>query len=255
MRRRPSPFALAVLTPPIVLPTHYLAVLPHEFAHRFMAWGLGHLSDPVAIDWGGASLANLLLLVNIDEGVDYDAVRATGPAWHVALIAVAGPGLANGALLALSRLGLDRAARSGTRPLAYYALYWFWLMNLANIYDYVPMRTFATHADVRHFLDGTGLSPWTVYVLGGYVVAALIVGMLRTVLPLTYRTLDLPLAQRSALLITSAAILFGYFALPGFFAGDPMSLLLAGTSVAAIPAIVFVCWPDRPWVEGRMART
>ena len=29
-----------LLTPPVVLLAHYLAVLPHEFAHRFMAWAL-----------------------------------------------------------------------------------------------------------------------------------------------------------------------------------------------------------------------
>jgi hypothetical protein len=65
-----------LLTPPVVLLAHCLAVLPHEFAHRFMAWALGVPIDPLAIDWGGTSLANVLLLIHIDEGLDYGALLA-----------------------------------------------------------------------------------------------------------------------------------------------------------------------------------
>jgi len=37
------------MTLPIAIVAHHLAVPPHEFAHRLMASGLGHLADPLAM--------------------------------------------------------------------------------------------------------------------------------------------------------------------------------------------------------------
>ncbi|RAX30094.1 UNVERIFIED_CONTAM: hypothetical protein DQE83_27380, partial [Escherichia coli] len=47
------------------------------------------------------------------------------------------------------------------------------------------MRVFGT-GDVQHFLAGTGWSPWWVWTLGGYGVAALIVDLYARVLPRAY---------------------------------------------------------------------
>src|SRR6516165_7582866 len=100
--RTPTAWLLAS-TPVVLLLTHYAAVLPHELMHSIVAWLLGIKANPLIIDWGGTSILNILLLIHIDENVDYTAALAAGKRWQVALIAFAGPGLANGGLYLLSR--------------------------------------------------------------------------------------------------------------------------------------------------------
>lgn len=101
----------------MLLLTHALAVLPHEFAHSIVAWLFGLKSNPLHIDWGGRSLLNILLLIHIDENVDYTAALHAGKDWQVALVAFAGPGLANGGLYLLSRR-LIRSPRLARSPVA-----------------------------------------------------------------------------------------------------------------------------------------
>ena len=61
-----------------ILLAHYAAVLPHEYAHSFMAFALGYKSDPLVIHFGGTSVGNLISLINIDEQVDYAPMFARG---------------------------------------------------------------------------------------------------------------------------------------------------------------------------------
>src|SRR5262249_18703856 len=138
------------------------------------------------IDWGGTSILNILLLIHIDENVDYTAALAAGKRWQVALIAFAGPGLANGGLYLLSRR-LIESRYVASRPFLAYVLFWFLFMNLANLFDYVPIRVFASDGDVEHFRLGTGISPWVIYAVGGYLVLWGLVDFYRVVLPYTLR--------------------------------------------------------------------
>ena len=75
-----------------ILLAHYLAVLPHEFMHSFVAWATGIKADPFDIHWGGGSFGNVLLLYNIDEKIDYKAAYAAGKGASVAAAVLAGPG-------------------------------------------------------------------------------------------------------------------------------------------------------------------
>ena len=90
-----------LITPIFILLSHYLAVFPHEYAHSFMAWLLGYKDNPLALNYGGSSLANILLLLNIDQNVDNQMIYASGHSAYVALIAFAGPAM-NGLLFTLS---------------------------------------------------------------------------------------------------------------------------------------------------------
>ncbi len=85
-----------------ILLAHYAAVLPHEYAHSFMAFALGYKSDPLVIHFGGTSVGNLISLINIDEQVDYAPMFARGDGPAAALVGIAGPGLANGTMYLLS---------------------------------------------------------------------------------------------------------------------------------------------------------
>ena len=240
---RPRVSWLLAATPIMVILAHYAAVLPHEFAHSIMAWILGIKDQPGNIDWGGASLPNILFLIHIDENVDYTAALDAGKHWKVALTAFAGPGIANVSLFLLSRYLITKPWFR-TRPDAANFLFWFLFMNLGNMYDYVPMRVFSDDGDVHNFIQGTGLSPWVIYVVGSYLVLWAIVDFYRNVLPLGLRLSGFftPTA-RGVTLVVATVFLFGYFANPSLLVGpDPRLQALAATSVMAIPPVIILLW-------------
>lgn len=233
---------LLAATPLVVLLTHYAAVLPHEFSHSIVAWLVGIKDQPGNIDWGGTSLLNIFLLIDIYENVDYLAALDAGKYWQVALTAFAGPGIANGALYLLSRRFIAAPSLS-TRPVATYVLFWFLFINLANLYDYVPIRAFAADGDVTHFRWGSGVSPWLIFAVAGYLVLWTIIDFYRKVLP---HSLDVvgfdSRAARAAVLILATLLLFGYFAIPGLEEPDAVSQFIARTSLLIIPVVVAANW-------------
>jgi hypothetical protein len=150
----------------LVVLAHHAAVIPHEYAHSFMAWALGYKSDPLVIHWGGRGVVNLLLLININQHVDYAAMFARGDGLAAALVGFAGPGLANGALYLLSLWLLLQPAVLGN-ALLFAFVFWFNFMNVGNFFDYVPIRTFASHGDIADIVQGLGTSPWVALVVLG----------------------------------------------------------------------------------------
>lgn len=255
------PFKLILITPVFILLSHYLAVFPHEYAHSLTAWVLGFKNNPLALSYGGTSWNNLLLLANIDENVNYQMIYSAGHGYLVALIAFAGPGIANGILFILSLL-LLRNDSIKQKPYLFYFLFWFNLMNLGNFYDYVPIRTFSTHGngDITHITMGLNISPWWIYIMGGYLVIFLIWQFFTSTLISTYVNLGINnTLSRANLLILCVFILFGFF---GGIIGEltspiPMpygeiSYFLSLTSFLIIPIIIIINWPARSWVNQKL---
>lgn len=235
-----------------MLLAHYLAVFPHEYAHSFMAWALGYKQNPLAIDYGGTSWLNIFLLFNIDENVNYNFLVAEGHPYYMALIGFAGPGIANGLLYLLS-LVLLANKNFQKKPFLFYFLFWFNFMNLANFYDYVPVRTFANHGDIGHITQGLGISPWWVYIVGGYFVAFVIWHFFTRTLIQAFIVLKLQTtALRAGLMMICVVVLFGYFGMAGFMGYGEISHFLSGTSVVLIPGVIVVCWPIRQWVKRQL---
>ncbi|MFB2598980.1 hypothetical protein ACEXQE_14410 [Herbiconiux sp. P17] len=235
-------WGLLASTPLLLLLTHYLAAIPHEFTHSFVAWMLGIKSDPLVITWGGDSIANILLLIDIDEHVDYKTALADGRFAAVAITALAGPLLANGGLYLIWRWVIGRAAVRA-RPVLSYVVFWLLVMNLANIWCYIPMRAFASNGDFVHFIWATNASPWLMYIIVGYLVVWGLFDFYRRVLPCTLEAATVtPRPARAIVLIVATAVIFGYFAIPGFVESDPVSQVIAGTSVLLIPPIVLLQW-------------
>jgi hypothetical protein len=83
---------------------------------------------------------------DIDEKADYDPIFAAGRGLVAALIAVAGVLFGNGILYLISQYGYQTAKSAGRSPLA---LFFFLLciINVGNLFSYIPARTFATHAE------------------------------------------------------------------------------------------------------------
>src|SRR5215469_13970317 len=113
-----------LITPVFILLSNYAAIFPHEYAHSIAAWLLGFKQHPFDINYGGTSWLNLLLLSNIDENVNYEMIYALGHGHAAALIAFAGPGIANGTKYLITLLLLN--TRSVQRHLyLYYFIFWF----------------------------------------------------------------------------------------------------------------------------------
>jgi hypothetical protein len=247
-----KPAKLIFVTPFLMLLAHYLAVLPHEYAHSFMAWALGYKQNPFDIIYGGTSWQNLILLINIDENVNYDIIMAQKHLYHMALIAFAGPGIANGVLYCLSLYLLPKE-KIQQKPYLYYFIFWFNFMNLANFYAYVPIRTFSPQGDIAHIAAGLTLSPWAIYIVAGYAVAFVFWNffthtLIRMFINLKIRTTQL----KVALMMTAVIVLFGYFGMAGFLDNGDISHFLSATSFIMIPGIIITCWPTRVWIKRQL---
>jgi hypothetical protein len=238
---------LIIVTPVFILLCHHLAFFLHEYAHAFVAWMLGYKISPFDINYGGFSPSNILLLSNVDQDVDNSAIYSLGHPGHVALIASAGL-IMNGILFVLSLFSLKHK-NIKDRPYTFYFLFLFNLMNLGNLYCYIPIRTFANTGDIFDIRDSLDLSPWWIYVIFTYLVAFLIWHFFTRTLIAGYINLKITtIALSSSFMIMCVFILFGYFGLAGFLNQDEISHFLSATSFVSIPGIILALWPTRNWV-------
>jgi hypothetical protein len=235
-----------------ILLAHYAAVLPHEYAHSFMAFALGYKSDPLVIRFGGKSLTNLLLLINIDEQVDYAAMFTRGDGRAAALTGFAGPGLANGTLYLLS-LFLLRRPSVRRNVFLFMLVFWFNLMNVGNFYDYVPIRTFVSQGDIGHITQGLGISPWAALVVLGIPTSIALWFLFTRTLPDVLGGIapDSPF-RRGFVVNASVVIIFGFFGLAGLVGYGEPSRTLSLLSACLIPIMLFLCSPSRRWMRSRV---
>ena len=98
--------------------------------------------------------------------MDYDPIFAAERGPVAALIAVAGVLFGNGISYLIFQYGYRTAKQAGRSMLA---LFFFLLciMNVGNLISYIPVRTFATHADMATVEQGLGISPWWLAIVLG----------------------------------------------------------------------------------------
>jgi hypothetical protein len=150
-------FALATFV--LALIAHAVAYLTHEYSHSLSAWLLGWMKEPFGIDYGPATVSNVIFLGDVSDNVDYVPIFAAGRGISATLIALAGPFAGNGVLYFIlywmASTGFVRARRA---LLSF--LYWLLLMCAANVWGYVPIRAITTHADIALAAQGLGISTW-----------------------------------------------------------------------------------------------
>lgn len=237
-------WVLVAATPVIAWLTHYLAVIPHEYAHSFMAWITGIKANPFLIDWGGTGLHNLITLGNIDEEVDYDQALSGGHNTAAALTAMAGAVIGNGVPYLIVRLLLLKRPAITDRPWVVYTLFWYVVFCVGNFYDYVPLRTFATGGDVDNFALATGWSRWAIYAVAGYLTLWAIVDLYRKAMPWTLGAAGFGRTRvaRAIVVVLATLALFVLYALPALEQPDPVSVFMGRTSLIIIPAVLLASW-------------
>lgn len=152
----------ALVTTVFAIVAHALAYLTHEYAHTLMAWSLGWMDKPFDVDYGAASVSNVIFLGDVSDNVPYDPIFASGHGLSAATIALAGPFLGNGLLYFLI-YALTRSAWVSSRRYVLMFLYWLSLMCAANVWSYVPIRSLTTHADIALAAKGLGISTWLLF--------------------------------------------------------------------------------------------
>lgn len=225
--------------------SHYIAVFPHEFSHSIVAWILALKSHPLNIDYGGTSLQNILFLSNIDENNNYYLMYLLGKKHLIPIIAAAGP-LMNGVLYILSSWALFSCRSLHKKPLFFYFIFWFNIMNLGNIFDYIPIRVFTTHGDIGHILFGlNNVSHWWIFIPGTYIVIFLYYLFFNKTLPLAYSIVCT--TQRKwqclLLLVLSSTILLAAFGLSGLEGYSTICTFISKIAILATPIIIIANLP------------
>lgn len=215
MISRPLPFAMGVgIT---VLLVHGISYFLHEYCHAVVAWLLGGKSNPLALDYGSSSVANLLFQQEVDENVDYGPIFEAHSGIQAALIAGAGPFLGNGITALLCHGIIVKMTRGGANrssKLALWVLIWFDAFATFNVWSYAPLRTLATHADMATLAKGLDISVWEVFPVAMMVGGWLLWRFCRIALRLAQVGLD-PADERGTVGVIILGICFLFYSTGG----------------------------------------
>lgn len=238
---RKSNIILLWLTPIYILLAQLTAYL-HEFGHSFTAWVLGFKNNPLDIIYGGWNWQNILFLAKIDENVNYAWITQSGHQSLISLIAFAGPFVS--LLIYLITLYL---LRKKFNSYLYYLIFWINLINVRELWAYVPLRSLSSTADIANINRSLDLSPWWIFILFSPPIAYAVWHFFSNTVKNAYEKLGLFSSASKATLFTLTVIYF--FTLTGLqiFAANYNSVtnVLTWASFAAIPFILFFYWPKK----------
>lgn len=243
---------LAIVTPIYFWLSHYIAVFPHEYAHSLVASLFGFKDHFWQIQYGGTSFGNVLLLIHIDEHVNYAAMHAAGKDWLIALTAFAGPGIGNGLTYAISLWCMTKSSIQ-SRKWLFYFIFWWNVNSIGNFIDYVPIRTFSARGDMANLAYGLHIYPWWILLVLGSCVMVVVWNFYSNTLTKTYKILELShkLAQVILLLIATL-ILFGFYGAAGLHHYGAPSHFISLLSLWAVIPVVTFNWPWRSWVLNKL---
>ncbi|MBD8880384.1 hypothetical protein IHE49_07815 [Rhodanobacter sp. 7MK24] len=201
----------------LLLVTHAIAYLTHEYSHSLTAWSLGWMSKPFGIDYGHPTLYNFLFLDDVGDNVNYPPIFASGHGLDAALIALAGPFVGNGLAYFIVYSLIRRTAVGTNRPGIAFA-YWFSLMCAGNVWGYVPLRAITTHADIALAAEGLHVSVWALFPFVAAPSLYIVQHFFRRTFPLCQQKITGGCGNNFIVLVTLTA--FWFFS---FFGGDGIS--------------------------------
>ena len=222
---------------------HAIGYMMHEYAHSFTAWLLHYKTNPLALNYGGLNLDNILFQNDIDENVDYAPIFAAGRGPLASLIAVAGVLLGNGASYLVSRVLYAKARQKKRRARAMF-FFWICVMSVGNFLAYVPVRTFATHADMATTAQGLNISAWVIALVLGIPFGVAIWHFFTKILPdaETFLFPNEPSLQ-AVLVLLAAYFVFVSMGGAGYRNyGSVSHWLSAFSEYVLFPVVTILCW-------------
>lgn len=239
---RKSNIILLWLTP-IYIWIAQLTAFIHEYAHSFTAWALGFKINPFDIIYGGWNWQNIIFLANIDENVNYALIDQLGQRHLISLIAFAGPGIATLSIYLITLYLL----RKNFNSYLYYLVFWINLVNIRELWAYVPLRALSTTADIANINYSLGISSWWIFILISPLVAWGVWNFFSNTIQNSYQKLGLfSTSSRVSLLIITIIYFFGLTCLQILTVNyNLITRALTWSSLLAIPFILFLCWPKQ----------
>ncbi|MBN1431147.1 MAG: hypothetical protein JW931_00060 [Methanomicrobiaceae archaeon] len=156
-----------------------IVILIHEFTHSITAYLLGVMPGPFSIVWG-----NFFTMTCWDEGVQYSRLWATGYGVDGAITGIMP--LVVHAIIISCGLYLLISGVLLKHKWGYHLVFWFIVVNLMELFAYMPMRAFASHGDTGNFNHGFGLDPWLLFFPGTILVLIFIYFLLVRAMPGMY---------------------------------------------------------------------
>ena len=198
--------------------------------HGLVAWLAGYKSSPFAIHYG----SDWFTLWDIDADVPYSQIIADGKLKTMAAIAIAPLLLQSGLFL----IGLRALSLFSFNRWVFAFIYWFVILQISEIYSYIPIRSFTSHGDIYHFLYAAEGSPWIVAVPGTLFVLWGIYHMLYREVPRAYSILKINTQLgRWTFLFANILLFFGYYGAVGFARPYPIDHYLSLVSWILIPFV------------------
>ncbi len=236
--------------------SHGIAFLFHEYAHSFLAAALGFKINPWLLHFGTPTFANITILSQVNENVDFATIYAQGHGYLAAFIAFAGFGIGN-VVLYFFCLWLLFTSKLTLKPLWRLFFFWLCLMNIGNFYDYVPIRTFAHSGDIAYMARGLGCSSWVILVVLGIPTALAIWHLFWRLFPATmHRSFPNAPYRQAVLRITSIVLIFIFYGGVGLLSDNLVAKGMALASIfGAFCAIIYFARTHPGLGTTRNART
>lgn len=229
------PFLLQLLV--IIFIAHHIMVYFHEWVHGTAAWITGYKTHPFDIHYGERWFS----LWDINEAVPYQQILADGKPSIMAFIAIS-PVICQ-MLMFIMGLKLLGMGSIQSKQWLFAFVFWATFFELAEVYAYIPIRTFAPQDDIYNFLYAASLSPWVVAIPGTLFVIWGIYRILTVEEPRACVCLQIESkAGRVAFLLATVILFFGYHGGIGFMMTDSISQNLSKASWALIPVCLLAIY-------------
>lgn len=228
-----------------IITSYYIAIILHEWGHGTVAWLYGYKEAFFDVDYGG------WLLQRVDENVPYNQILAAKRGVAAALIGIAGVSVSI-VLFLFSLLMMSKIKRSG---FLYSFFYWFSVINMIPIIQYLTVQTFSVEGDVGRFTHGLDISPWWVFVPGVIFICFALRQLLGWVVPKAYAMIPIKkLWVQRCFLGASLGIMFLLIYAGGYNplsdkGMPPVGKVWAVVNMLLVPILFVLCNPSRKWVK------
>lgn len=242
-----NPIAIFIINVIAIIVAYYASLLLHEWGHGTLAWLNGVKNSPLDIQYGGC------FLMNADENVDYSSLIDSGHGVVAALIGIAGVSVS--ILFVIVCFILLDCKSIQCKPLKYTFCYWFLIINMIPVIQYLSISTFSLEGDVGRFIHGLNISGWWIFIPGTIFNIYAIWRILKIELPKSYAVISIKSTiGRNIFLLATLSIIFLFIYTHGYnpFTDQGMDMFsraLAIISIALVPILFILSNPARNWVK------
>lgn len=246
-----NPIIIFLINIVAIIVAYYVSILLHEWGHGTLAWLYGEKSNPFDVQYGG------WFLMNADENVNYAKLIDSGRGVAAALIGIAGATVSL-IFVIVSFILLNRKSFHHSTVKFIFA-YWFLIINMIPMVQYLSVSTFSSEGDVGRFIHGLNISAWWIFVPGTIFIIFSLWRILKIEIIRAYAVIPIKsILGQNIFLLATLVIIFLFIYTHGYNpltdkGMDTFSRVLAIISIASVPVLFIFCNPSRNWVKKAVA--